>query len=56
MVDKRLRHHFKGYEDNPVRIWDILKQMNTVVPSGMRFNAYDDLFGMRKGDVAGSQH
>ena len=33
-----------------MRIWDILKRENTAVASGMRFNAYDDLFGMRKRD------
>jgi hypothetical protein len=33
-----------------VCIWDILKRENTVVPPGMQFNAYNDLFGMRKRD------
>ena len=50
MVDRSLHHHFKSYEADPVRMWDIFKRLNTAVAPGMRFNAYDDLFGMRKKD------
>ena len=50
MVERQLHHHFKDYRTDPVRIWDILKRENTAVAPGMRFNAYDDLFGMRKRD------
>jgi hypothetical protein len=48
MVDRQLHHHFQEYRSDPVRIWDILKRLNTAVAPGMRFNAYDDIFGMRK--------
>src|ERR1700760_4744545 len=48
MVDKSLRHHFRDYTEDPVRIWDTLKQLYTVVNSGMRFNAYDTLFLLKK--------
>ena len=48
MVDKSLRHHFRDYTEDPVCIWDTLKQLYTVVNSGMQFNAYDTLFSLRK--------
>jgi hypothetical protein len=38
------------YKTDPVHIWDILKCLNTAVAPGMKFNAYDDMFGMRKKD------
>jgi hypothetical protein len=50
MVERSLHHNFKGHEADPVRIWDIFKRLNTAVAPGMRFNAYDDMFGMRKKD------
>ena len=50
MVERQLHHHFKDYRTDPVRIWDILKRENTAVAPGMRFNTYNDLFGMRKRD------
>jgi hypothetical protein len=50
MVDRQLHHHLQEYRSDPVRIWDILKHLNTAVASGMRFNAYNDMFGMRKRD------
>jgi hypothetical protein len=50
MVDRQSHHHFQEYKSDPVRIWDILKRLNTAVAPGMRFNAYDDIVGMRKKD------
>ena len=50
MVERQLNHHLKDYRRDPVCIWDILKQWNTAVAPGMRFNAYDNMFGMRKRD------
>jgi hypothetical protein len=50
MVDRQLHHHFQEFKTDPVRIWGIFKCLNTAVAYRMRFNAYDDMFGMWKKD------
>ena len=50
MVEPSQRTHFRGYDDSPVRIWSALLQAHTTLPPGVRFNAYDSLFSLRKRD------
>jgi len=40
--------HFKGIEGDPVKIWAALSAIHLQKRPGMRFNAYDDLFSIRK--------
>ena len=42
------RHHIAGYESNPIEMWKRLEAGNNTKKPGMRFNAYDDLFSIRK--------
>ena len=48
MVDQSQTVHLKGLEDDPVAMWDKLKSIHLQQRPGARFNAYDDLFSIRK--------
>jgi len=48
MVDNTQRVHFRGIKDNPVKMWGALKEVHMQKRPGTRFNAYDDLFSIRK--------
>jgi len=48
MVEEDQRVHFKGIKDDPVAIWKKLESIHMVKRAGVRFNAYDDLFSIRK--------
>ena len=40
--------HLKGIEGDPVKIWAALSAIHLQKRPGMRFNAYDNLFSIRK--------
>ena len=42
--------HYEGYEDNPMQIWIHLEAAHVSKKPAMRFNAYLDLFSIRKRD------
>ena len=48
MVEPEQRIHFTGIEDNPVKMWTKLEEVHMAKQAGARFNAYDDLFSIRK--------
>src|SRR6516164_2163798 len=48
MVDSSQTIHLKGLEDDPIAMWDKLSQIHLQQKPGARFNAYDDLFSIRK--------
>jgi gag-polypeptide of LTR copia-type/Integrase core domain/GAG-pre-integrase domain len=49
-VENDQRVHFRGYEEDPVRMWALLEQAHVQKKPGARFNAYDDLFSIQKND------
>src|SRR5579863_2274760 len=50
LVENDQRVHFRGYEDDPIRMWELLELAHLSKKPGARFNAYDDLFSIRKQD------
>ena len=44
------RHHIQMHMDDPKKMWEALGQANQSKKPGMRFNAYDNLFLIRKCD------
>jgi gag-polypeptide of LTR copia-type/Domain of unknown function (DUF4219) len=48
MVEPSQTVHLKGMEGDPVKMWDKLKTVHLQQRPGARFNAYDDLFSIRK--------
>ena len=48
MVEPSQTMHLKGLEDDPVAMWAKLKSVHLQQHPGARFNAYDDLFSIRK--------
>ena len=48
MVENDQRVHFRGSEDDPVKMWNLLEAAHLSKKAGARFNAYDDLFSIRK--------
>src|SRR5277367_6367133 len=42
--------HYEGFEDNPQKIWTLLEAAHVSKKPAMRFNAYADLFYLRKRD------
>jgi hypothetical protein len=50
MVENDQRVHFRGSEENPVEMWKLLEAAHLSKRPGARFNAYDDLFSIRKQD------
>ena len=47
MVDNTQRVHFRGIKNDPLKMWDALKDVHMQKRPGTRFNAYDDLFSIR---------
>src|SRR5713101_5320308 len=47
-VEHEQRVHLGGIEDNPVEIWSKLEGVHVAKRPGARFNAYDELFSIRK--------
>ena len=48
MVEQGQRVHFNGIKDDPVKMWAALRTVHMQQRAGTRFNAYDDLFSIRK--------
>ena len=42
--------HFRGHEEDPVKMWKLLEAAHLSKKAGSRFNAYDDLFSIQKGE------
>src|SRR5260370_7187899 len=50
LVENDQRVHFRGKEDDPVEMWRLLEMAHLSKKPGARFNAYNDLFSIRKQD------
>ena len=50
MVEPTQRVHFRGIKDDAVKMWKALEEVHMQKRAGTRFNAYDDLFSIRKRD------
>ena len=50
MVEPMQRVHFRGIKDDAVKMWGALEAVHMQKRPGTRFNAYDDLFSIRKRD------
>ena len=50
MVENTQRVHFRGIKDDPLKMWAALREVHMQKRPGTRFNAYDDLFSIRKRD------
>ena len=50
LVQPDQRVHFRGFEEDPVRMWSALEAAHVQRKPGARFNAYDDLFSIQKND------
>ena len=50
MVENDQRVHFRGHEEDPIKMWKLLEEAHLSKKPGARFNAYDDLFNIRKQD------
>ena len=48
MVEAMQRVHFRGIKDDAVKMWKALEAVHMQKRPGTRFNAYDDLFSIRK--------
>jgi len=55
MVEPSQTIHLKDLEDDPVKMWAKLKEVHLQQKPGARFNAYDDLFSIRKKEDEGLQ-
>ena len=47
-VEQDQKSHFHGILSNPIRIWTTLRDVHMSKKPGARFNAYDNLFSIRK--------
>ena len=50
MVEPAQRVHFREIKDNAVKMWEALESVHMQKQPGTCFNAYDDLFSIRKRD------
>jgi len=50
MIEPTQRVHFRGINDDAVKMWGVLEGVHMQKQPGTRFNAYDDLFSIRKHD------
>ena len=48
MVDNTQRVHFRGIKDDPLKMWDALKEVNMQKRPGNCFSTYDNLVSIRK--------
>ena len=48
LVENDQRVHLRGFEEDPVKMWELLEAAHLSKKPGARFNAYDDLFSIRK--------
>ena len=50
LVENEQRVHFRTHEEDPIKMWKLLEDAHLSKKPGARFNAYDDLFNIRKQD------
>jgi len=50
LVESDQRVHFRGHEDDPIKMWQLLEAAHLLKKPGAHFNAYNDLFSIRKQD------
>ena len=50
LVENNQRMHFRRHEEDPIKMWELLEAAHLSKKPGARFNAYDDLFNIRKQD------
>ena len=50
MVENDQRVHFREHEEDPIKMWELLEAAYLSKKPGVRFNAYDNLFNIRKQD------
>ena len=48
LVENDQRVHFRGHEEDPIKMWKLLEEAHLSKKPGARFNAYDDLFNISK--------
>ena len=48
MISPQQRVYIEDVKEDPVKIWKKLKDVHEIQKAGSRFNAYDDLFSIRK--------
>ena len=48
LVENDQRVHFRGFEEDPIEMWQRLESAHLSKKPGARFNAYDDLFSIHK--------
>jgi hypothetical protein len=48
LVENDQRVHFRGHEEDPIKMWELLVAAHLFKKPGARFNTYDDLFNIRK--------
>jgi hypothetical protein len=48
MVEPDQRIHLTNIHDDPIKMWEALESVHLQKRPGVRFNAYDDLFSIRK--------
>jgi hypothetical protein len=49
-VSNDQRVHFKGEDEDPVKMWKLLESAHVQKKPGAHYNAYNDLFSITKGD------
>src|SRR5215475_14323953 len=47
-VESDQKVHFRGYEEDPIMMWNLLEQAHLSKKPGAQFNAYDNLFSICK--------
>jgi hypothetical protein len=50
LVENDQRVHFRGHEEDSIKMWELLEAAHLSKKPGARFNAYDNLFDIRKKD------
>ena len=48
LVENDQRVHFCGFEEDPIKMWELLEKAHLSKKPGARFTAYDDLFSIYK--------
>ena len=48
LVENDQRVHFRGFEEEPIKMWELLEKAHLSKKPGARFNAYDDFFSIYK--------
>ena len=46
MVENTQRVHFRGIKDDPLKMWDALREVHMQKRPGTHFNAFDNLFSI----------